>query len=452
VLFTGEAVLLVVAVVLGAYLRLGERAWALLAGSGGVLRVLLILVVCQVCFHYVDLHDFRSLADPQDFLVRLLQAIGATSLILAVIYYWFPNWVVGRGVFLLSAMLAIPFIVTWRFAFNWLSRQVGPRERLLLVGTNAATVDLARRLFERRQELGVDIVGFVDSDPSRVGSIVLNPGVVGTIDEIPSLIARYSVDRVVVSLAEARGRLPMEQLLDVRLRSGVSFDHLASVYEEYTGKIAVEDLRPSWLIFSEGFRKTPALMAAKRTLDVTVALLGLCIAAPLMLVVAVLVKLSSRGPVLYHQDRVGLNGHIFTVHKFRTMQQDAEINTGPVWSGPDDVRVTSVGQFLRRTRFDELPQLWNVLRGEMSLVGPRPERPSFVSKLTAAIPFYGQRHVVKPGLTGWAQIRYTYGASVEDAVEKLQFDLYYIKNLSIALDLVIMFETIKTVVLRRGAR
>jgi exopolysaccharide biosynthesis polyprenyl glycosylphosphotransferase len=206
------------------------------------------------------------------------------------------------------------------------------------------------------------------------------------------------------------------------------------------------------LIFSDGFRKTHALVGAKRGFDLIAATLGLIIAAPIMLVTAALVKATSRGPALYHQERVGLNGDIFTVHKFRTMRQDAEVRTGPVWSQPNDARVTSIGKFLRRTRLDELPQLWNVLIGEMSFVGPRPERPGFVEQLTADIPFYGQRHVVKPGLTGWAQIRYTYGASVEDAIQKLQYDLYYIKNLSLALDLVIVLETIKTVVLRRGAR
>jgi lipopolysaccharide/colanic/teichoic acid biosynthesis glycosyltransferase len=173
---------------------------------------------------------------------------------------------------------------------------------------------------------------------------------------------------------------------------------------------------------------------------------------PLTLLVAALVKLTSPGPALYHQERVGLDGRVFTVHKFRTMQNEAEAGIGPIWARPNDVRVTRLGRFLRRTRFDELPQLWNVLRGDMSFVGPRPERPAFVEQLTATIPFYGQRHVVKPGLTGWAQIRYTYGASVEDAVEKLQYDLYYIKNLSIAFDIVIVLETIKTVVLRRGAQ
>jgi sugar transferase (PEP-CTERM system associated) len=257
---------------------------------------------------------------------------------------------------------------------------------------------------------------------------------------------------VVVSLSDARGHLPMDRLLEIRLNEGVTFDHLASVYEEYTGKIAVENLRPSWLIFADGFRKTRARLAVKRAFDLVLAAAGLLIGLPLIALVGVAVKLTSRGPVLYHQERVGLNGSTFMVHKFRTMRPDAEAATGPVWSTEQDARVTSIGRFLRRMRLDELPQLWNVLRGDMSVVGPRPERPVFVQELIAKIPFYGQRHVVKPGLTGWAQIRYTYGASVEDAIEKLQYDLYYIKNLSFALDLVIVLETIKTVMLRRGAR
>jgi sugar transferase (PEP-CTERM system associated) len=276
--------------------------------------------------------------------------------------------------------------------------------------------------------------------------------VVGSIEDIPLLVSKLHVDRVVVSLADARGKLPMDKLLDIRLESGVTFDHLASVYEEYTGKIAVENLRPSWLIFSEGFRKTRFLLATKRTLDLAVSALGAVVATPIMLLVALAIRWTSQGPVFYHQQRVGLHGRLFTVHKFRTMKVDAEQDTGPMWSTANDDRITGFGRLLRRTRLDELPQLWNVLVGEMSFVGPRPERPEFVSELTEKIPFYGQRHVLKPGLTGWAQVRYTYGASVEDAIEKLQYDLYYIKNLSIALDIVIMLETIKTVILRKGAR
>jgi sugar transferase (PEP-CTERM system associated) len=283
-----------------------------------------------------------------------------------------------------------------------------------------------------------------------LGAPVINPGVIGTIDDIPSIVRDRGVDRVVVSLADARGQLPMDKLLEMKL-DGVSFDHLASVYEEYTGKIAVENLRPSWLIFSTGFKKSAWLAAAKRALDLVAATIGIVVAAPIMILVAAAIRRTSVGPALYHQERVGRHGGLFTVHKFRSMRIDAEATTGAVWASIDDPRITPLGRFLRRTRLDELPQLWNVLKGDMSFVGPRPERPEFVQQLTQEIPFYGQRHVVRPGLTGWAQVRYTYGASVEDALMKLQYDLYYIKNLSLALDLYIIFSTIKTVVLRRGA-
>ena len=281
---------------LGSYLRLDEGAWALLADAAGVFRVLLIVVMCQVCLHYADLYDLRSIADMRDLLVRLFQALGATSVILAAIYYWFPDWVIGRGAFLLAAALVISLIVGWRFVFAWLTKYAAPRERLLLVGTSPASIELARELFERRQELGVEIVGFVDPDPSRVGAAVINPGVIGTIDDIPTLVSRLNVDRVIVSLSDARGRLPMNRLLDIRLQSGVMFDHLASVYEEYTGKIAVENLRPSWLIFSDGFRKTRARLAVKRASDVVLAVVGLAAGLPVMALVAVAVKLTSRGP------------------------------------------------------------------------------------------------------------------------------------------------------------
>jgi sugar transferase (PEP-CTERM system associated) len=354
-------------------------------------------------------------------------------------------------VFLVSAIFVAIFACAWRFSFEWLTGRLRPRERLLLVGTSAGAVTLARELFERRWELGVEIVGFVDADPAKVGAPLINPGIIGTIDDIPAIVAKRRVDRVCVSLADARGKLPMDKLLEMKL-DGVSFDHLASLYEKYTGKIAIENLRPSWFIFSEGFRKGLVLSTMKRTLDVVVASVGLIIGAPLMALAALAVRMTSPGPVLYHQKRVGLHGREFTVHKFRSMRQDAEAATGAVWASKSgDARLTRIGGWLRRTRMDELPQLWNVLIGEMSFVGPRPERPEFVGDLTREIPYYGQRHVVRPGLTGWAQVRYTYGASMEDAIEKLQYDLFYIKNLSIELDLYIIFETVKTVLLRRGA-
>ena len=454
VLVAGETALLAAAVVVSSVLVGGPQAWDLVIDNTALLRVLLIVVVCQVCLHYGDLYDLRTIPTKRDLAQRLMRAIGATSLILGIAYWLFPLLVVHQGVFLLSALLSLVLVMMWRSAFDIITAHIAPRERLLLVGTSPAAVVLARELFERRQELGVDIVGFVDPDPARVGAPVINPGVVGTIDDIPSLTARMSVDRVVVSLSEERGRLPMDRLLEVRLHSGVLFDHLASVYEEYTGKIALENLRPSWLVFSTGFRKTRLLTLTKRAFDLVAAVGGLILSLPLTLLSAIAVKLQSpRDPIFYHQERVGRDGETFTLHKFRTMRSDAEATTGPVWSTGDlDPRITRVGRVMRRTRLDEIPQLWNVLRGDMSLIGPRPERPEFVEQLTRKIPFYGQRHVVKPGVTGWAQVRYSYGASVEDALEKMQYDLYYVKHMSLTFDLLIALETIKTVLLRRGAR
>jgi sugar transferase (PEP-CTERM system associated) len=446
-----ETALILSAVALAAWLRLGEHAWPVLAEQSGVFKMALVVLVAQGCLYYADLYDLRAVSDRRELIVRILQALGAASIVLALVYFWFPALVIGRGVFMLTAVLVITLVIWWRVMFEWLSGRVGPRERFLLVGTSDAAVGLARELFDRRHELGVEIVGFVDADPSRIGAPVLNPGVIGTVEDIPSIVRARSVDRVVVSLADARGKLPMDKLLEMRL-DGVTFDHLASVYEEYTGKIAVENLRPSWFIFADGFRRSRALATAKRAIDIVAAAIGFLVGLPLFVLVAIAVKVTSKGPVLYHQQRVGLDGRLFTVHKFRSMREDAEAATGPVWAAKEgDSRLTPVGSLLRRSRLDEVPQLWNVLKGDMSFVGPRPERPEFVSELKHRIPYYGQRHVVRPGITGWAQVRYTYGATIEDALQKLQYDLFYIKNLSIPLDLYIIFETLKTVVLRRGA-
>jgi len=443
-----ESVLIMSAVLVGTYLRLGARPFVQ-GASSVALKGLLIAGVCQLCLYYGDLYNSRVGGDRRELYVRTLRSLGATSLVLAALYFWLPALIIGRGVFMIAATLVILSVVTWRVSFEWFAKQVGPRERLLLVGTSPAALALAREL-EQRKNLGVEVIGFVDIDPDRHDQR-LNARVVGNIEDIPAIVANRSVDRVVVNLSDARGQLPMNTLLDMKLK-GVTFDHLASVYEEYTGKIAVENLRPSWLIFSTGFRKPPSLVAMKRVVDVSAAGVGMVLAAPLMLAVATLIKLVSRGPALYRQQRVGEHGQVFTLYKFRSMRTDAEANTGAVWARDNDDRIIPGGKFIRKTRLDELPQLWNVLRGNMSFVGPRPERPEFVGELTRAIPFYGQRHVVKPGITGWAQVRYSYGSTVDDAMEKLQYDLFYIKNLTVALDLFIIFLTVKTVILRRGAK
>ncbi len=447
-----ENALVVSAVAAGAYIQMGAQASDRFAEPSFVLKAALIAAVCQLSLYFADLYSDHPVDGALDLMSRLLRSLAVTSLMLAALYLVFPVLILARGVIVPAVGLVLALVTAWRLGFGWLADRVGPRERLLMLGTRPAAVGLARELMARRRELGVELVGFVEPEPNAMRPPLPGPGAVGSIDDIPDIVRRHRVDRVVVSLEDARGRLPMDELLDMKLALGVRFDDLASVYEEYTGKIAVENLRPSWLIFSAGFRKPPLLRIGKRAVDVLVAVAGLVLGAPLLALVGAAVRLTSHGPALYHQRRTGQHGRVFTVHKFRTMRNNAEDGTGPMWARHADPRVTPIGSFLRRTRLDELPQLWNILVGDMSLVGPRPERPEFVTDLTRQIPFYGQRHVVKPGLTGWAQVRYTYGASVEDAMEKLQYDLFYIKNMSIGLDLLVMFSTVKTVIQRRGAR
>ena len=254
----------------------------------------------------------------------------------------------------------------------------------------------------------------------------------------------------VVGLSDRRGRLPISELLQAKL-SGVRVEDATTTYERVTGKILIDDLRPSWLIFSDGFRVSRITRWLKRGIDLGLSVLLALVSAPFMLLTAIAIALESGFPVLYCQERVGENGRTFTLCKFRSMRMDAEEVGGPVWARAGDDRVTRVGRFIRKTRLDELPQLWNVVRGNMSFVGPRPERPFFVAELAKAIPFYQQRHVVKPGITGWAQVKYRYGASIEDATEKLRYDLYYIKHLSVFFDLTIVFDTVKVVLFRKGA-
>ena len=371
-----EHALIVLSVVAAAGLRLGvpdhpAEIFQVWAG-----RAVVVAAILQVCLYYGDLYDLRTLADRRDLLIGLVRSLGAASVILAMVYYWLPDLIVGRGVFALATVLIITLVAGWRIAFEWLSLRGEPAERLLIVGTGAAAVTLARELFERRSELGVELVGFVDNDPALVGSSLVNPGVIGTVSDIPAIVRNRRVDRVVVSLADARGKLNMDDLLDMKLNQGVRFDHLASVYERYTGKIAVENLRPSWLIFSDGFSKSATLEAVKRLLDVVLSLVGLIAAVPIIGFVAVVLRFSSPGPVLYSQTRVGKDGRPFTIYKFRSMRVDAEAASGAVWSTANDPRVTRVGRILRRTRLDELPQLWNVLRGDMTSSVPGRSGPS----------------------------------------------------------------------------
>jgi len=342
-------------------------------------------------------------------------------------------------------LIAIPL---WRLAFDGLTRDRRLEQRVLILGTGPIA-RLVTRQIRSQHDFAYHIVGCVteshDAEVEELGMPVL-----GTSADVSLLVLRHQIDRVIVSLSDRRGHLPIQELLRAKL-SGVRIEDAATTYERISGKILTDGLAPSWLIFSDGFQASRGTRIVKRALDVTVAAFGLALAAPLMLLTAMAVWLDSTGPILYRQVRVGENDRLFTLLKFRSMRSDAESGR-PIWATNNDSRVTRVGRFIRLTRLDELPQLVNVLRGDMSFVGPRPERPYFVQQLAAEIPFYAERHAVKPGVTGWAQVKYRYGSSVEDAMEKLRYDLYYIKHLSIGFDLTIFLDTVKVILCAKGAQ
>jgi sugar transferase (PEP-CTERM system associated) len=330
-------------------------------------------------------------------------------------------------------------------AQHWM---VGPKKRLLILGTGQLAIDLCHVILSQNKWL-VDIVGFLDGKTERVGERLVNPGIVGTYDQLSQVVDRHHVNTIVVCLEDRRSTLPVQALLDCKAM-GLDILDGHHLFEEASGRVSIDSLRPSALIFSTGFRRRLTSLVTKRLFDVVVSAIGLIVLIPLFAVVAAAIKLDSPGPVFYRQVRVGLRGRPYMIWKFRSMRQDAE-KSGPRWAQANDPRISRVGWWLRKTRIDEVPQLVNVLRGEMSLVGPRPERPVFVQELRTIIPYYDIRHTVRPGVTGWAQVKFRYGASQEDSHTKLQYDLYYVKNLSLFLDLKILMHTIRVVMLGEGA-
>jgi sugar transferase (PEP-CTERM system associated) len=411
----------------------------------GLWKIVAITAVCELCFYYNDLYDLTVVHSKSELIIRVLQAAGAAAIALALVSALMPSLVIGGGIFLTSLGLLLVAIPTWRLAFETLARDPHLKETVLIVGTGPLARTVAEQILAQH-DFAYRIAGFVDDEPAAPA----DPLVLGSTADLPRLISRHHVNRIIVSLTDRRGKLPTAQLLQAKL-SGVRVEDAATTYERITGKILTDGIKPSWLIFSDGFCPSRGTRVAKRAFDLVLALVGIVVGAPLMLLTAIAVRLDSPGSVLYSQDRVGENGRIFTLSKFRSMRADAESGT-PIWAKDKDDRVTRVGRLIRLTRLDELPQLWNVLKGDMSFVGPRPERPFFVEQLAAAIPFYMERHSVKPGVTGWAQVKYRYGSSIADATEKLRYDLYYIKHLSIVFDLTIMIDTVKVILSGKGAK
>ena len=449
-LIIAEALLIFLAMVTAAYLRLGwSDAYFELNERHGFGKAALVTLFCLAAFYLYDLYDFVVMHDRRELVLRLVQALGLAWVALAIVMYLLPRLMIGRGVSLIALPLALMLMVGWRVAAHWLLGHPDVGEKVLIVGSGSSAVEVAREVLERR-DAGYRVVGFVDSDPALVGRSLLNPRVIGLTDDLAEITRREGVNRIVVALGERRGQFPVRQLLDLSLSGDVAIEECASFYERLTGRVSLDMMRPSWLIFSSRARQARLSAVIRTVFHRVTALAGALVSLPIALVTAALIKLDSPGPVLYSQERVGKNGRSFRVYKFRSMRTDAE-KDGPVWASKSgDARTTRVGRVIRKIRVDEIPQFWNILRGEMNFVGPRPERPHFVKQLAEEIPFYEQRHLVPPGLTGWAQIKYPYGASVEDARQKLQYDLFYIKNQSLVLDAVILFETVKTILFGRG--
>jgi sugar transferase (PEP-CTERM system associated) len=411
-------------------------------------KSLLVVLVVQISLYYFDLYAQINYLKTIEIVARLLQALSVASIILACLYFLFPALLLGRGVFFILAIMMVSFFI-WRLGYFYLVRARGLNQKVLIIGSGGMAKTIAEKTSEKRDS-GFSVIGFISDDPAEVGRPPVNPSVIGDYSMLRELVEREKPDRIVVALEERRGRFPLAQLLDLKMQGQVIEDG-ASFYEHLAGKLHVENLNPSNLIFSKGFRKSKLDLLLKRVVEFFVSLVMVILSAPLGLLIALSIKLESAGPVFYTQERVGKKGKVFKLYKFRSMAADAEAN-GPVWAGENDNRVTRVGHWIRKTRLDELPQMINVLKGDMSFVGPRPERPFFVDQLKKEIPYYDQRHTVHPGVTGWAQIRYPYGASKEDALEKLKYDLYYIKNFTVTFDLYIIFETARVVLLKKGSR
>ena len=408
-----------------------------------------VAITFQLFLHLKDAYDFGTRPFASKFLKDFVQAIVFASAVLFAIQLLIPGMLVDPTNLAIILVIISLVLVTWHVGIRLYFRTSNPRSNVLIMGTGPLARALATEILQHR-ELGLAVRGFLDDDPSLVGVSIVNPKVLGLNAELREIVEKNQIHNVVVELRDRRGRLPVDELLELKMR-GVTVEEATSVYERVTGKIAIESLKPSWMVFGDGFEVSRRILIQKQIVSFSASSLLLLLCLPLFPLIALLIKLDSSGPVFFRQDRVGQGGKTFSLLKFRSMCQDAERDSGPVWARADDKRVTRLGKLLRRTRLDEVPQLINVLRGDMSLVGPRPERPKFVQDLSDTIPFYALRHSVKPGITGWAQINYRYGNSVEDAVEKLQYDLFYIKNISWALDLLILLNTVKTVLVRKGS-
>jgi sugar transferase (PEP-CTERM system associated) len=448
-LLVSETVLVTSAFILATYLTFDADPTVYLMDEGGLMRIMVVVFSILLGLHFHDLYSQFQVKSRIVLVQQLCLVMGVAFLSQGLIAYLHANLRVPIRVMVLGSGLAVISIFLWRIFYSAYAFQVVGKDRLLLIGGSPLLEDIGTHVAER-PETGLEIAGYVD-DRHDPGTMLAGGKVLGPLSALRDIVRATQPHRIVVGMFERRNRMPVSELLELRF-GGHIIEEVAATYERVCGRVCLKEVRPSQLIFSGDLGPRPQNLFYQRLSNMLVAVVGLILTLPIMLLTALAVKFSSPGPVLYRQARVGLDGSIFTLYKFRSMRADAEAATGAVWAQKDDPRVTTLGRIIRRIRFDELPQLYNVLQGEMSIVGPRPERPEFVKALNEQIPYYRQRHCVRPGITGWAQVNYKYGDTLEDTITKLEYDLYYIKNMSLALDNYIIFHTLKAMLLSRGAQ
>jgi sugar transferase (PEP-CTERM system associated) len=442
-LLAGEAFVVSASFLAAVLIQFGPDSYIVLNYESGLYKILFVTVGALLSAYYFDLYVPKQLMFNGETYFRLLLVLGLLSFVLAAIGYMAPGFMLGKNVFIIGLVILTFALLLWRSLYLWLIHLPYLCQRVYVLGSGEQAAKVVTAIHDRR-DLGMEVVGSGEMDRTSSNTETL-------ISRIASLGRKYPVETVIVALENRRGTMPVGELLDLRL-SGMKIEDASVLLEKIAGKIDVDGLHPSAMIFSDGFRVKESILLGRRLISMMMSLTILLACLPLIPFIVLAIKMTSSGPVLFTQERVGRNGKPFRLLKFRSMQDGAEAATGATWAGKNDARITKVGRFLRKTRLDEIPQIWNVLKGDMGFVGPRPERPEFVQWLSQSIPYYNLRHIIRPGLTGWAQVSYEYGASLEQTKQKLAYDLYYIKHMTVSLDLLIMFKTIKTVLLARGSR
>ncbi len=450
ILLFGDIILSMLAIPIGYMLRFGESLPSTRMQIDLTHLALFVFVIVFSSF-LLEIYNSEKRIGKKELLLKILIVLSISFFLIPSLYYvlyvgllWKSVFVMSLGVFGFSQFF-------WHVGYDALINSPGLAQRVLIIGVGQLAKKIGEVIASTNHNQFL-LKGYVNlaSEPVYVPL----HAIVGNGDSgygLAEVVKKEKAHKLVISLSERRGVFPLKDVLNCKF-SGIEVIDAPSFYEEVTGKLLIENITPSWFIFSDGFKLSHSMKITKRIVDIILSLIGLMISLPLFPIIAFAIRANSKGQVFFKQVRVGESEKNFVLYKFRTMRQDAESKTGAVWAQKNDPRVTMVGRFLRKTRIDEIPQLFNVLKGDMSFIGPRPERPEFVEELKSIIPYYSERHFVKPGITGWAQIRYPYGASVEDAIEKLRYDLYYIKNISPFRDMLIVIETIKVILFGRGAR